>query len=136
MKNFLSAVIIVLVVAFLANCSAEYRDCYKNDSNYTLVRSGHGAHEYLYLPSVEVQEYNPPHYQIAGIVVIMYDRDQKDDISHELVRYNWYTKETFHQDEEGNWQKDKIENHVEWYARKSVVNALFKAVYGMNFYSD
>ena len=136
MKSFLSAMIIALVVALSANCSAEYRDYYKNDSNYTLVRSGHGAHEYLYLPSVEVQEYDPPHYQIAGTIVIMYDRNQKDDIIHELVRYNWYTKETFHRDNYGNWQKDKVRNHIEWYARKSVANALFKAAYGMNFYSN
>lgn len=135
MKKFLSAALIALVVSFAANCSAEYRDYYKNDSNYTLVRSGHGAHEYLYLPSVEVQEYNPPHYQIAGVIVIIYDDDRKDDISNELVRYNWYTKETFHKDNYGNWRKDEVRKHIEWYARKSIANALFKAAYGINFFN-
>ena len=63
MRKFLSAVLIALVVTFSTNCSANR---YDNDPNWYFFMSFHCWNCYLYLPSVDVQEYNPPHYQIAG----------------------------------------------------------------------
>ena len=131
MKNFLSAALIALVVAFSANCSANR---YDSDPNFILVNSGHGAKEYLYLPSLEVQEYNPPHYQIAGTLYLTFYYDREDSKSREVVRYNLQTKETFHKDSYGNWKKDNIHDkssrraELEGYARKNIANAMFMAI--------
>ena len=64
MKKFLSSAILAFVVAFSANVSAANR--YDNDPDYYYVMSVQGPKTYLYLPSIDVQEYNPPHYQIRG----------------------------------------------------------------------
>lgn len=60
----------VMWIAFLTSVSVNIclAYVYDNDSNYVYIGTyGSGGYStYLYLPSVDVQEYNPPHYQIAG----------------------------------------------------------------------
>ena len=114
-------------------CSATY---YDNDSNYIFFGAwGSGGYwHYWYRPSIEIQEYNPPHYQIAATEVVIGGKkiisETREKIS---IRYNWYTKETFHL-ENGYWLKDNIEDlEGEYY--KNRANALFSVAYGMNFYN-
>ena len=67
MKNFLFAVIIAFFVAFSANTEAYVTDIYDDDPNYIHVLNNRkGTIIYLDSRTIEVQEYNPPHYQISG----------------------------------------------------------------------
>ena len=108
----------------------EYDD--DNDPDYIYVATGHWI-VYLYLPSVEVQEYNPPHYQIAGLFV------GTDGINRQLkgihtIKFNWRTKETFYL-KNGYWYKEEVYNDTrQVYYEKKRANALFRVAYGMNFY--
>ena len=133
MKNFLFAVIITLVVGLSVNCSA---NPYENDPNYQLVVSDINGIYYLYLPSLEVQEYNPPHYQIAVNFAFVSYYDGSTNSYKNVKRYNWYTKETFHQNEEGNWVKDEIShgNSLSEMRPRIIADAMFGAAYGINFY--
>ena len=97
-----------------------------------------GTEVYLNLKSIDVQEYNPPHYQIAGQIVTVCNMD--DSIQRDIVtlRYNYYTKETFFRNEYGNWiiyVKRESNNYTPvYYYKLRIANALFKAAYRMNFY--
>ena len=88
------------------------------------------------LSSVDVQEYNPPHYQIAGTFIHVIGDDSGKYSEHYTVkRYNWYTKETYSRKDYGNWVKDEVSARNMVSAQiKAFANALFYAAYGMNFY--
>ncbi len=133
MKKFLSVAVFVICVLSINFCFARY---YDNDSNYVLFGAwGSGGYfHYWYLPSIEIQEYNPPHYQISATEVVIGGKkiisETREKIS---IRYNWYTKETFHF-ENGHWVNDTVEGlEGEYY--KNRANALFRAAYRMNFYN-
>ena len=137
MKKFLSALIVMLVVTFTANICSAYD--YDNDPNYIRVFMFRGP-IYLHLPSIDVQEYNPPHYQIAGTFVHDYDfvDGRKERWFSVAIRYNWYTKETFSRDKNGYWQKDEIGKPDDRFSadasRRKFADALFRAAYGIDFY--
>ena len=156
MKNFLSAAIIALIVAFSANCSAEYAsDIYDDDPSYIYVSNNRkGTTVYLDSRTVEVQEYNPPHYQISGKFIFAEASIRYSDevgyypnFSSSVIpiRYNWHTKEIFMQNEYGHWNlvdmnktERKIFHAFLFYTghMKDFANALFKVAYGMDFYSN
>ena len=134
MKNFLFAVIIALVVALSANCSAYD---YDHDPNYVFIVSGDVAFTYFYTPSVEVQEYNPPHYQIAGQFVRVGLLDERVEHFKVTMRYNWHTKEVFTRTIEGRWEKAHVSDEADSVLARGnarTANAMFKAAYGINFY--
>ena len=131
MKKFLSA--LVFAVCILSGfCSA---DPYKNNPNYYFVTAGQMGNYYLYLPSVDVQEYNPPHYQIAGHFIHYGGMDGKTLRNiYTTLRYNWYTKESFSL-ENGYWEKDEVNgNYMAAKQTRHFANILFRAAYGMDFY--
>ena len=137
MKKFLLALVLnfFLVTNF---CSA---GDYDNDPNYYLVldvRRGMYTKTYLKLDSVNVQDYNPPHYQIAGEFIHINPDGSKKDF-YLVIRYNYNTKITFaRNDNYGNWKKftdgtDRDGAAVSAELR-AYANALFIAAYGMKFY--
>ena len=134
MKKFLASIMLALVVAFTANICAANR--YDNDPNYVWVYTqGSGGYKtYLYLPSIDVQEYNPPHYQIAGNFVAIGGKKTIEETREIMVlRFNWYTKETFWRDGNGYWCKEDVTGFFgsDWRRR---ADALFRAAYGIDFY--
>ena len=125
MKKILSVLAFAVCILSVNFCSAYD---YDSDRNYKFIAKISGHKYYLYLPSVEVQEYNPPHYQIAGHFFSDWDFGK-------VIRYNWYTKETFTRDAYGNWEKDDL--NVDGRYRIEMItfaNALFRVAYGMDFY--
>ena len=131
MKKLLLMMILCLVM--MSNsvnlCSANLKDYYDNNPDYVHVATGH-----FYLPSIDVQEYNPPYYQIAGKFAGTDGYDRKRE-SIEIVRFNWYTKETFHKNKYGNWEKEEVSDDYHKRYPKLRANALFRAAYEMNFYN-
>ena len=136
MKKFLSSLIVMLIVTFSANiCAARHYNVYDYDPNYVWVftQGSGGFSTYLYLPSIDVQEYNPPHYQIAGNFVTIGGKETSEVWGIFVLRFNWYTKETFWRDNYGNWQKEDVNGSFgkDWRRR---ADALFRAAYGIDFY--
>ena len=137
MKKFLTALVFVICAGIFNFCSA---NPYENNPDYYFVNSIQGPKTYLYLPSIDVQEYNPPHYQIKGKFLTVGNVESRYDRSvsvwYATIRYNWYTKEAFELLENGSWRKMaqglKSSSPVNY--DKTIANALFIAAYGMNFY--
>ena len=128
---------IVLVVSLSVNCEAGNR--FDDDPNYVFIISGDGKFTYFYAPSVDVQEYNPPHYQIAGQFVSIGLLDEHIRYFKIIMRYNWYTKEIFTRNKDGRWQKTHVKDAADSVLARgniNIANALFRAAYGMNFYSN
>ena len=64
MKKVLTVLLMTTILILSSTfCLA---DPYENNPDYYFVNVLQRVKKYLYLPSVEVQEYNPPHYQIRG----------------------------------------------------------------------
>lgn len=142
MKKFLSALVFVIVCGIFNLCSADVEDVfryYDNHPDYYFVCRIQGPKTYLYLPSIDVQEYNPPHYQIKGKFLTVGSVESRFDTSlstwYATIRYNWYTKEAFSY-ENGNWRKmaQGKQGSTPVAADKMLANALFRAAYGMDFY--
>ena len=141
MKKIFSALVFVICAGILNFCSADLKDYYDNDSNYKCVGGRMGYYIYVYLPSVHVQEYNPPHYQIGfnmiSIVADVYKNGTTESTKwhyNEVKRYNWYTKESFHL-ENGYWQKDDTAGNITRnYEARYFADVVFRAAYGMDFY--
>jgi len=165
MKKILSVLILLTVCGIFNFCSAsgnavdrkygfdevnKQRSVCESDSNYTLVYDG-GAryitgYAYFYSPSVEVKEYNPPHYKIAGYFYELSEKNGRHFIADKIyyqVRYNWDTKETWHLEyfnDDGDllnvneyyWKKDGLNNYEK--LNRQFADALFRAAYGMDFY--
>lgn len=130
---------LILLFVFLIQynlCSAEV-DCYAHDPNYMRVNILHGCFTYLDMTSVDVHEYNPPFYKIAGYFVFYNNRDKK--VVHEsaktmVVRYDYDKREAFILN--GNyWRKLDVSGTSDFHIEnKSIANALFNVAYGMDFY--
>ena len=128
MKKFLSALVFAICILSVNFCSA---DPYENNPNYLYIGAGNGGMWYFKKSSLDVQEYNPPHYQIAGTFI----HYSQSAVSRYIVkRYNWYTKESFSL-ENGYWEKDEVNgNYMAAKQTRHFANILFRAAYGMNFY--
>ena len=129
MKKILSALVFAICILSVNFCSA---DPYENNPNYLYIGAGNGGMWYFKKSSLDVQEYNPPHYQIAGTFI----HYSQSAVSKYIVkRYNWYTKETFHL-KNGYWEKDEVNgNYMMPIQTRHFANILFYAAYGMNFYN-
>ena len=138
MKKILSALVFAICLSVFDFCSAY--DPYRYNPDYMYLSTfGIDQHSwYLYIPSVDVQEYNPPHYQIAGRFVTYVDgingKYQSESWRILVHRYNWYTKESFSLDDNGNWKKDPDGNSNAERSYRISADALFKVAYGMYFY--
>lgn len=133
MKKFVAVMIFAFVAAFSVNfCSANY---YDDSPDYVYITTHQGTY-YLYLPSVDVQEYNPPHYQIAGDIVHVSGFNGKESWWNIVIRYNWYTKETFRLNDSNSWVKEDItgDNFAASRRKRNIADALFRAAYNMDFY--
>ena len=133
MKKIFSALILLTLCGIFNFCSAYD---YDSDPDYIYVIYGDMGCYYLYAPSVDVQEYNPPHYQIAGHFIHYGGSDGKTLTNiYKTIRFNFYTKETFSRNDYGNWEKDDVNG--EWKIprqNRQFADALFRAAYGINFY--
>ncbi|MBR1646785.1 MAG: hypothetical protein IJ685_08415 [Selenomonadaceae bacterium] len=128
MKKFLEGFTFVLVVTLAANCSA---NSYDDSPYYVFVTTVQGT-IYLDLRTVNVHDYNPPYYQIAGYFVwVNGDKERRYEV---VINYNWDKKETYHRGD-GYWIKDRIEpENVYSRSNRKMADALFRAAYGMDFY--
>ena len=135
MKKILSALVFAICFLSVNFCSAGLKDYYDNNSNYKILGGRQGYYSYIYLPSVHVQEYNPPHYQIGfNELYIDENAGTKKWIYNGAKRYNWYTKESFHL-ENGYWVKDNVTSPPGPAQRaRYAADALFRVAYGMDFY--
>ena len=83
-----------------------------------------------------MQEYNPPHYQIAATLVTVVEETDFYNV-YIVIKYNWYTKETFTLNKYGNFEKDDIkgnEPYVPNLRARSIRDVIFNAAYNMPFY--
>ena len=136
MKNFLSALVFGICFLSVNFCSAGIHDYYENHPDYRLFYSHQGYYSYLYVPSIDVQEYNPPHYQIGYKLINITEIPGTNEKKwrYDSKRYNWYTKETFHL-ENGYWVKDDVTSQTGMAERaRYAADVVFRAAYGMNFY--
>ena len=134
MKKFLSLMVVMFVVTFAANVNAgRLYDYYNNHPDYAGF-GRMGFYTFVYLPSIHVQEHNPPHYQIGYNCVNVNDDSGTESWSYNNAkRYNWNTKESFHL-ENGYWVKDEVGDYGRGLRNKDFANVIFRAAYGMNFY--
>ncbi len=128
MKKFFFSIatIFLLMTASVANAGWNQ---YEDDINYQQVDGGRGGAMYLNLRSVNVQEHNPPHFQIAGDFVFVGGHVSNWGIIrryHIIVRYNYNTREAYFV--VGN---SEINNSRCGTAMK---NSLFRIAYGRNFF--
>lgn len=135
MKKFFSAFILLTLCGIFNFCSAYTPYDGNPDYIYIGTYGSGGFAYYLYVPSIDVQEYNPPHYQIEGKFLSVFHHGEGSANSYyETIRYNWYMKETFKLNDRGYWEKENTDGEIGRYNRKRA-NALFRAAYGMNFYN-
>ena len=142
MKKFLSVLVFAICILSMNFCSAYYPheyydgDPYYYDTNYRYVWCGNDyTNFYISLKSIDVQEYNPPHYQIAGTFVSYSGYYHKVGRStYSVKRYNWYTKESFSL-KNGYWEKDRTggTDNISISSRR-FADALFRAAYRISFY--
>ena len=131
-----------LVTAFLMNFFVLFNVCcansYDNDPDYYFVMNVQRAKTYLYLPSIDVQIYNPPNYQIAGLFIALggIDHDANHVSKYKVtIRYNFYTKDAFEL-ENGKWRKlcQGVSSSTLYAMDRLTANALLLAAYGIKFY--
>ena len=128
MKKICAALVFVICAGIFNFCSANY---YDDSPNYEFIGAGNGGMWYFQKSSLEVQEYNPPHYQISGIFIYY---SQSANERYIVKRYNWYTKESFSL-QNGYWEKDNVNgNYMAAKQTRHFANILFRAAYGMDFY--
>lgn len=134
MKKFLSVIVFLIMIITSANlCSAYESNEYDNSPYYVFVTTSQG-HIYLDLRTVNVHDYNPPHYQIAGeFIWINGDKERRFEV---VIKYNLDTKEIYNR-EDGYWTKSDVngDSNVQKSNRK-FADALFRAAYGMDFYGS
>ena len=143
MKKFLLAAVLIvgISVAQVSQTEAFYEP-YENDANFAYVyTAGSGnARMYLDLNSVDVQEYDPPHYQIAGTFILQSGNSPHNEIRYTEMRFNYSTKEVSMRHEDGRWYRygsyveSDYSDLISYYVR-TMANALFRAAYRMNFYN-
>lgn len=135
MKKFVVMMIATFILAISLNlCSASIKDYYDNDPDYILMWAHQGSYSYLYLPSIDVQEYNPPHYQIAYDYISVNIKNEKEVWSRGIKRFNWSTKESFHL-ENGRWVVDNVSGDLAPAIRnRHAADTIFRAAYNMDFY--
>lgn len=134
MKKIILSVLIALVVVITSNICVANR--FDNNPNYYYATTGGGSAIYINLKSIDVQEYNPPHYQIACTLTIINTRSDEYNEIYRVVRYNWYTKESFTLRRNGEWTKNNPNATSAERHDVIIAQALFRATYGMNFYGD
>jgi len=144
MKKILSALAFVIFAGIFNFCSADLLEYYQNHPDYEVYGGHQGYYAAVYLPSIHVEKYNPPHYQIGfnaiSIVADVYKNGTKESTKwhyNQSKRYNWYTKETFSL-QNGYWEKDNVGGD-DYYIRmkeerRRLADILFRAAYGMDFY--
>ncbi|MBR1647323.1 MAG: hypothetical protein IJ685_11185 [Selenomonadaceae bacterium] len=141
MKKFFAVAALILGVVvgqIVVPSQAEAYDPYENDANFAYVYSGHGGTMYLDLNSVNVQAYDPPHYQIAGTFVFQpaTSNNASTNESYVEMRFNYSTKEHFERSNGGQWQSKDVRGDSAISSRnRAMANALFRAAYRMNFYN-
>ena len=135
MKKFVVMMILAVVFVIVGSQNNLVNANYDHDLNYDEVFTGSGQTTYLYRPSVDVDEYNPPHYTISATLVIVSGYNGTERENRVTLKYNYDTKECFSR-QDGRW----IEIHPSDQSNasrfnKNLANALFRAAYGMNFYN-
>ena len=141
MKKICAALAFAIFTGIFNFCSADLLEHYQNHPDYKVYGGRQGSYVAVYLPSIHVEEYNPPHYQIGfnGIYItsgVVGVKDKVEWFYNDARRFNWYTKEFFYRDQNsGYWQKAETRNDVMFGKdNRRFADILFRAAYGMNFY--
>lgn len=120
-----------------------YEDNYINNPEYVYVTTGNQGTYYLYLKSIEIQEKNHPHYQIAGTFVHVYSTPSglEERRVHNVMRYDLTKKEIYTRNEYGNWEKSNLTNQDYedrntsiYLIHRRFADALLRFACGINFY--
>lgn len=145
MKKFVLLTILGLILFLNDICFAYYDpnyDPYEEDTNYRLVFAIDDARlYYLDLRTVDVLEYNPPHYKIAGDFVDIFRKganyvNHDESRNHVTIIYNYLTKETYSKDRYHGWKKDDVHgDNIIPSMNRAFANALFIVAYNMKFYN-
>lgn len=128
--------ILVAVIAIMGVGSVCLANEYDDNPDYQFLYTAYQGKNYLQLSSVLVNEYNPPKYQLTGTtvhvsgdngsvtqgqVVFRYNYDQQKAYSYDRYRHQWL--------EVNRGKNDMVSERG-----VILVNALFHAAYGMEFY--
>ena len=126
-----------LIIAALA-FNICFANSYDDDPNFDYVVTANGGTHYLNLRTIDIVQYSPPQYQIAGTFIhVSPQADGKEQVSSRYVQilFDWDTKETFHKDTYGNWEKSNVEGDTtNATVNRKFADALFRAAFKMDFY--
>ena len=90
------------------------------------------------LSSINVHEYDPPHYEIAGIFVGVPDSfysKYSERYGTSVIRYSYNEKKAYSQSINGQWNEIETDRKTQISMRgMAIADALFYAAYGMNFF--
>ena len=135
MKKIIFMTLLTIAALTFNICSAT---SYDDDPNYMYVVTANGGTHYLNLRTIDVIQYRPPQYQIAGnFIHISTQADGTEKVSSRYVQllFDWDTKETFHKDVYGNWEKSNVEGDTtNATVNRKFADALFRAAFKMDFY--
>ena len=135
MKNFIFMAVLTIAALTFNICSA---NSYDDNPDYMYVTTAHGGTHYLNLKTIDVIQYKPPQYQIAGsFVYVSPQADGTEKVSgrYGLLLFDWDTKEIFHKDTYGNWEKSNVEGDTtNAIVNRKFADALFRAAFKMDFF--
>ena len=111
---------------------------YKNSANYEYIRSTLDKCDmYFSKKSVQVDEYNPPYYQITGTFIwVKRELDEITGTEEYTVKYDFDRKEAAMYIN-GTWRQIDITSYPDSMAtrtNKAIVNSMFRAAYGITFW--
>ena len=137
MRKILFMAVFAIVAITFNICSA---NAYDDNPDYAYVITANQGTWYLNLKTIDVVRYRPPQYQIAGSFIhVSPQADGIEKVSNRyvLLMFDWDTKETFHKDTYGNWEKSNVEGDTtNARVNRKFADALFRAAYNMDFYGD
>ena len=136
MKKIIFMAALTIAAALTFNiCSA---NTYDDDPNYIYVVTANGGTHYLNLRTIDVIKYRPPQYQIAGNFVHVSpqaDGTEQTGSRYVMLLFDWDTKEIFHKDTYGNWEKSNVEGDTtNATVNRKFADALFRAAFKMDFF--
>jgi len=133
-KLIIQTLTIILVLAISNICFADGNP-YEYNYKYERVSVHAGVSTYLEKESVDVYEYNPPLYVIAGNFVRFLNSREGQILNPVfiVIQYDYNTKETYSR-RNGIWEKMVVNSSSVGLENKAIANALFRAAYGMEFY--
>lgn len=139
MKRLVIFMIFVLCVMPTGSVAmASYPQYLGGDENYILCDGHMGVGFYVDKSSLNVEEYNPPHYIIAIDVVSVQDADRGNTEIHKTTTrhyyYNWDERAIYLQTKDGEWKYlDPQGSRASGASRVKAGKIAFELAYGVEF---